>query len=360
MKTEYISKFQNRGRNLPRFITLLGITLALTLSGSAFAQKKPGGGGGGTAVPGTIYFWQSTANTNPDGYPLYAEMKMAGDGSGKTQTGLAEQGVEREPSRQLHGGQRWFLTTAVTEMTRPDGWFLWHLFAITEGGARVQLTDDPNMTVDFVRWSKDDSFLSFTAYLHDGEDVRAGLFVATVDWSSGTPVMGTPAKVLDLSVDSWGYIENYAHDWSPSGDELVYIRLQRNASGDLSATLEIIKFLTGGATETRSLGSSGFSSPEWAPNGSQIAFASQGSIWTIQPNGAGAKQLTKATFDKQQEYPSWSPDSKYLAYTEFFRKQKGFQQPTYTYDVMRVSATGGGITNLSSDTDWNCFLGAWR
>jgi hypothetical protein len=364
MKNRYLFKLQNKWRNCSRVMTLIAVTVALTLSGSAFAQKKPGGGGGGGSTPapaGTIYFSQSTAEQNPDGYPLYAEMKMAGDGSGKTQTGLTEQGVWREPSHQLHNGQRWFLTTDATEMTRPDGWYLWHLFAVTEGGAREQLTDAPNMSIDFVRWAKDDSFLSFTAYIYEGEEVQAGFFVATVDWSSGSPVVGTPAKVLELSVDSRGYlIENYAHDWSPLGDELVYLHLQRNASGDLSATLEIIRFLAGGATETRSLGPCGFSSPEWAPDGSRIAFSSQGAIWTIQPNGTGAKQLTKATFDRQQEYPSWSPDSKYLAYTEYLRRQKGFQQPTYTFDVMRVSAAGGGITNLTSDTDPDCFLRAWR
>jgi hypothetical protein len=342
-------------------MTLLAVTAALTIGGSAFAQKKPGGGGGGStpAPAGTIYFLQSTAEQNADGYPLYAEKKMAGDGSGKTQTGLSE-GAWREPSRQLHNGQRWFLTTDATDMTDPDGWYLWQLFATTEGGARLQLTDDPNMSVDFIRWGKDDSFLSFTAYIYDGEDVSAGFFVATVNWSSGFPVMGAPAKVLDLGLDSWGYIENYAHDWSPLGDELVYLRLQQHASGDYSATLEIIRFLAGGGTETRSLGPCGFSSPEWAPDGSRIAFSSQGAIWTIQPNGSGAKQLTKATFDKQQEHPSWSPDSKYLAYTEVLRKQKGFQWPTYTFDVMRVSAAGGGITNLTSDITPNCFLGAWR
>jgi hypothetical protein len=348
MKNKHLSKLQNSWRNGSRLMTLLAVTAALTLSGSAFAQKKPGGGGSGSIPPGTIYFQQSAGNFE------YSSRSMKGDGSGKASS------VNGEPSRQLHNGQRWFLASETTEMTGPDGWYLDHLFATTEGGARLQVTDDPNMSVDFFRWGKDDSFLSFTAYIYDGEDVSAGFFVATVDWSSGSPVMGTPSKVLDLSVDSWGYLDNHGHDWSPLGDELVYVRLQQHANGDYSATLEIIRFLAGGATETRSLGPCGFSSPEWAPDGSRIAFASQGAIWTIQPNGSGAKQLTKSTFDSQQEFPSWSPDSKYLAYTQFLRKQKGFQQPTYTFDVMRVSAAGGGITNLTSDTNPDCFLRAWR
>jgi hypothetical protein len=47
-------------------------------------------------------------------------------------------------------------------------------------------------------------------------------------------------------------------------------------------------------------------------------------------------------------------------FTEQVRKQKGFERPTYTYNVHRITASGGNLTSLTVDTAQNCFVGAWR
>jgi TolB protein len=48
--------------------------------------------------------------------------------------------------------------------------------------------------------------------------------------------------------------------------------------------------------------------PTWSPDGKHIAYNYGGNIWTINPDGTGAKNLGAG------ERPDWSPDSKKIAY----------------------------------------------
>lgn len=327
---------------LAHFALILAISATQAI---AAKPQKPGDGGGETGpVPlGNIYFWQSTA----DPY-LYAEMKMAGDGSGKAQT------ASGEPSYGMHDGQRWFLAFLPTEYSGTEV-VRQELFALTENGASLQLTDDPNMVVDNVRWAKNDSFLSFQTF--DKSTQKEALVVADVDWNSGIPVIGLPRIVLET-----GYYAGDpalpaigVYDWSPAGDELVYNDIRNWDSHEI----RVIRFLGDGAIESRQIGN-GFN-PAWAPVGARIAFTGyEGSIVTVQPDGSDALQITRASFDRTQLDPQWAPDGAHIACTERVRKQKGFQEPTYTNNVLRTSATGGDITDLTADTEANCYVRAWR
>ena len=95
--------------------TKLGLFTLLTMSivGTSLSlAAKPGGSGGGgsgSTGGGTIYFWSGGGlNT------------MKSDGSGKTALPLNVAGT---PSRMLHGGHRWFLTTRrIAEESQPNGW----------------------------------------------------------------------------------------------------------------------------------------------------------------------------------------------------------------------------------------------
>ncbi len=54
-------------------------------------------------------------------------------------------------------------------------------------------------------------------------------------------------------------------------------------------------------------------SPSWSPNGNQIAFAMQGSLWKVPASGGEAIQLTVGpTYDSQ---PNWSPEGRRLVFT---------------------------------------------
>jgi hypothetical protein len=355
MKNKYLSKLQNRWRNGSRLMTLIAVTAALSLSASAFAQKKtkPGGGGGETTpVPaGSIHFTQSTA----DGWN-YADMTMKADGSAKTQIGLSEQGRPWQPSYQLHGGQRWFLTLLDTDVIDEEGWMKQDLFALTAAGDRVRLTDDPNLWVDNVRWAKDDSFVSYLGYHLTTEE--EDLYVAGVDWSSGSPVVGLPRKVLSTLYPVEEFNLNYlgAYEWSPAGDEMVYNDIRNWDRHEV----RVARFLADGSVQTRHLGYGLY--PAWSADGNWIAYGGAG-IWKIRPDGSGVTQLSTAAFSQQHTDQVWSPDGQHLAFTQSTRTtstKRGVTSTTYTYDILRISANGGTATNLTTDTAAHCWSIGWR
>lgn len=327
----------------------LALISSLTLGGLALAGKptKPGDGGGDTTpVPaGTIHFTQSTSDSW-----YYADMTMLADGSGKTQVGLSEQGHTWEPSYHLHGGQRWFLTTLDTDVVDAYGELKQELFAVTAAGDQIQLSDEPDLWINNFRWAKDDSFLSYVAY--NNITAEEDLHVVDVDWSWGIPVTGLPRKVFSTLVANDNFFG--AYDWSPTGDELVY------EADYATSEIRVARFLDDGAVETRHIGSGWF--PTWSPDGNWIGYG-KGGIWKIRPDGSGLVQLTTLASGQSHTDQVWSPDSLQLAFTQSTGKtttKRGVTTTTYTYDILRISASGGTATNLTTDTDAKCWSIGWR
>lgn len=324
------------------------LALILAVSDVSLAAKPPadGGGGGGTVPAGTIYFEQGD-------FPS-ASRSMKADGSGKVA------GLKGEPSHQLHDGIRWSLTTRlISPELEPSEY---ELIAISDQGHSLSL--GLTNTMDFGgRWAKDDSFLSYEATVEGPDGPSAGVYIAQVDWNLGVPLIGAPVKVLNINLDADLYPDTYGGDWSPLGDEYVYVRETQTGTGSAVYSLEVVTFFNDGTTETRGLVSDSFGfDPEWSPDGTQIAYQGSGGIWTIRPDGTGAVKISSASWPTTHHYPHWSPDSEQLVFTQSTRNRllKGQVFYTYSYDILRISATGSGKTNLTSDTADNCFAIGWR
>jgi Tol biopolymer transport system component len=109
-----------------------------------------------------------------------------------------------------------------------------------------------------------------------------------------------------------------AHDtdptWSPDGASIAFWSTR---SGN--AQLHIIPAAGGAATQItfyESLGGTAIH-PDWSPDGQWIAFlwtgsSDDGELYRVRPNGSELTRLTHTAAGESS--PSWSPDSKRLAY----------------------------------------------
>jgi hypothetical protein len=318
----------------------------------ALGQKKGGGSSPppGPVPPGTIYFsgWVSTSG-NSGGY---TGMTMNGDGSDKKEAF----GYGSPPSYQLHGQSRWFLYGDYDWDGPVDAWgnpLAYELFAVNQQNQWIQLTADPNIHwtgfTDQVAWGKDDSFVSFAAWTFtgNGDEVRGGLYIAEIDWSTGVPVAGPPTLLFEAQAywfyDWVGTVNLYDLDWAPAGNAVVFRKDDETVSG----TTYLADF-SGEETQFNPLaGGVGVRNAVWSPDGSRVAYGT-GEIWTINPDGTNALRLTQRsetkTGTKSQAVPSWSPDGAYIAYVEAVSTRS-----SSSYSILRIPAGGGSSVNLTSD-----------
>ena len=331
------------------------------------------------ASPGSIYYSDHRLVSTPEvRYDVFTGVYgMKGDGSGKT---FVSSAYPAEPSRLLHG-DRWALTLQyIPNEYYPDGDQRREIFAVRLGGdgAQVQLTNDPLKQPRGATWSAGDSFISYTALTwepvaagghvtdRDGQQWLAdgGVFRADVSWAGGSPLAATPAEVMNTGLHFWSQSGFDATsdvidlDWSPSGTQLAYQQVTDHVhsvyvAGSFDAQLNPIAPVALGRGRN----------PEWSPNGTRIAYdrplVSGDYNWgvrTVNPDGSGAVQLTK-TSQSSDYNPCWSPDGKQITFTRR-TMPKGTQNGQA--DVMRVAATGGGITNLTGNLDNNAYAMAWR
>jgi hypothetical protein len=354
-------------RSWMQLAVLVGAALAaawLFPMGAAMAGKPSGG----AVPPGTIYY--STNSTTG--------WKMNGDGSNKQPSAVGL------PSRQLHGA-RWFLEVKVVAgAPYPSGRAggPWELFATREDGLQmVQLTNDPALQIhkQSVAWAFDDSFVSFSALKwtpvssggnftdSGGQEwlMEAAIYRAALDWTGGAPAAATPQSVLPVGIYMPWFVADVTWlDWSPSTGQVVYAK-RNNPPFTMEQEYDLLvtSFAGGAPTGTIALGLGRM--PEWAPDGSRIAFVNYNNslaidlqIWTIRPDGTGLLQVTSTAQDND-DTPHWSPDSAYLAFRRLTQSNKG-ANTTWLSNVMRVPAGGGPPTDLTKDLSDNAIVTAWR
>jgi len=142
-------------------------------------------------------------------------------------------------------------------------------------------------------WSPDGSQIVFEERVEvEIQGVAQGIAIVNADGSNFHWLVQSPFSAH----------ETEPH-WSPDGATIVFERTD--------GTLALIPAVGGAITPLTS-----GHQPDWAPNGSRIAFAIGGEIHLINPDGTDETPLTAGDDDA---YPSWSPDSRRLLFVRHQR-----------------------------------------
>jgi Tol biopolymer transport system component len=101
------------------------------------------------------------------------------------------------------------------------------------------------------------------------------------------------------------YLTYTSPAWADDGTELAYIRVD---NGHETNELWLVR-PDGRALHGLSIVHQA-SSPTWAPDGSWIAYAGDGGLSEVTPDGSRRRLLVRGTVDS----PAWSPDGRHIAY----------------------------------------------
>jgi Tol biopolymer transport system component len=188
------------------------------------------------------------------------------------------------------------------------------------GGGLVNRTNNPDNDY-YSAWSPDGSKIAFNS----GPVVNGNyeIFVMNADGSGRT----------NLTNNSAG---DYDPDWQPlppQGGGKIAFKTIRDGQQD-----EIYTMDANGANQLRVTNTPAASAddPAWSPDGTKIAFVTNGGIAVMNADGSGQLILTN-TFDAE---PAWSPDGTRIV---FISHRDG------NYEVYVMNADGSGQTNLTNN-----------
>ncbi|MDP3749923.1 MAG: amidohydrolase family protein [Phenylobacterium sp.] len=125
-------------------------------------------------------------------------------------------------------------------------------------------------------------------------------------WDVGAPPGPTREVPIDVTSGTWMSL-----DVSPDGREVVF---------DLLGDLYVIP-IGGGEARALTTGMAWDMHPAYSPNGRWIAFTSDrgggDNIWIVDRDGSNPRQVTKETF-RLLSQPDWTPDSEYIVARKHF------------------------------------------
>ena len=291
----------------------------------------------------------------------------------------------RDPQRSPDGAWVAYTLTRSIKETDKNDTDIW--MVRWDGSEQVQLTSTPD-SESRPRWSPDNKYLAFVSSRQGAKQAQLWLLPRAG---------GEATKVTDVK----GGVGDYA--WSPDGRRLVLVvtdpdpavaaaqaeaekategpaktpkpivvdryQFKRDGQGFLRGERSHLYLFDVATKKTEPLtpGTLNESSPEWSPDGKQIAFIrrhGEGDIDKL-PNqdvfviearsGAQPRRLTTTTAEEGGRL-SWSPDGKFIAY------QLGDEPKYSAYDQAQLAvipATGGPPRILTSALDRPISSASW-
>jgi len=123
---------------------------------------------------------------------------------------------------------------------------------------------------------------------------------------------GTPRRVTQRAPSYW-------HGWSPDGKTLAFV-------GERGGEFDVYTIPVAGGEETRLTTAPGLDDgPEYSPDGKYIYFNSERTgtmqIWRMRPDGTGQERVI--TDDFNDWFPHISPDGKWMVFLSYEKDVKG-------------------------------------
>jgi TolB protein len=145
--------------------------------------------------------------------------------------------------------------------------------------------------------SPDSKWLAISDQSH--EDHHSLVYVVPIEG-------GTPRRITKNSPSYW-------HGWSPDGTTLAFV-------GQRDGDFDIYSITVTGGEETRLTTAKGLDDgPEYSPDGKYIYFNSERTgemqIWRMRPDGSGQEQITSDDFNNW--FPHISPDGKWMVFLTY-------------------------------------------
>lgn len=202
------------------------------------------------------------------------------------------------------------------------------LFTISINGGAIE-----KINTGFADKNNNDHVISFDGKMlaishHRQGKEGGGSTVYTVPIAGGTPQLITEKT------------PSYLHGWSPNGKDLVFVG-QRDGK-----LYDIYKINSKGGEEIKLTSNNGFhvDGCEYSPDGKFIYYNSSQSgtmqLWRMKPDGSASEQLT---FDEYNDwFPHISPDGKWIAFISFEPSIKPADHPSYKRVMLRLMPAGGG------------------
>jgi len=153
------------------------------------------------------------------------------------------------------------------------------------------------------------------------------------------PIEGGEPKLVTADTPS------YWHGWAPNNKEVVYVA-QRNG-GDIYNIYKA-SIMDGKETQITNFTSGHVDGPEFSPDGKYIYYNGTESgnmqLWRMNPDGSNREQLT---FDKSNDwFPHISPDGKWILYLSFSSDIPVNSHPSYKQVLLRMMPVNGGDSKV--------------
>ena len=200
-----------------------------------------------------------------------------------------------------------------------------------DGGNQQRLTENPNNDW-YPSWSPDGKRIAFVS----DREGRSNFEIYVIDADGGNEQRLTENRRDDMHPS-----------WSPDGKRIVFgARREGHFENKFAITNEIYVMDTDGRNQRR-LTENLFNDwyPSWSPDSKRIAFASDRKgdlqnfeIYVMDADGGNQRRLTNNRH--QDWYPSWSPDGKRIAFSS---AREG------NFEIYVIDAAGRNPQNLTNN-----------